>query len=163
LLGRDYLERIVLDKGDHDGWFYECTRIKLPDKDEEINKVENIPYIRIPLHYQIFVHRDTLRRVLQLKLKTVIVVPVLNPDGTHKSFTRTVSWQNSYGPKESWNYISANHCQKNSSINLYDLVAIHRYEQQYKMNPVGGLAGFGKRRKQSRRKQIRRKRQTPRK
>ena len=159
LLSRDFLESIVSDEGDHGSWFYECTGPELDNGDKPMNKFGNTPYILIPLHYQIFVQRDTLRRVLQLHLKTVKVVPVLNPDGTHKSFTHSISWANSHAPISRRNFVSASHCQNNSNIDIYDLVAIHRVHP-YKMEPVGGLAGYGKKKRS---KQLRRKRQTRRK
>jgi hypothetical protein len=100
--------------------------------------------------------------VLQLNLKTVKVVPVLNPDGTHKTIKHTISWPNAYLPERERNYISANHCQKNSNINIYDLVATHRVHP-YKMKPVGGLAGYGKKQLNSKRHARRSKRQARRK
>lgn len=101
--------------------------------------------------------------MIQLNLKTVIVEPILNPDGTPKSFSHSISWANSHAPVERRNFVSASHCQKNSNIDIYDLVAIHRVHP-YKMEPVGGLAGYGKKKRSKQiRKQIRRKRQTRRK
>ena len=162
LLSRDYLESIVSDKGDRGSWFYECTGRLLDNGNKRLGEYSNTPYILIPLHYQIFVHRDTLRRVLQLNLKTVKVVPVLNPDGTHKSFSHSISWSNAYGPEDRRNFISASHCQQNSNINIYDLVTIHKVHP-YKMEPVGGLAGYGKKQLHSKRHARRSKRHARRK
>jgi hypothetical protein len=119
---KEYINQILNNKNDN--WFYECNGSFIDDtNDRSMNSFINFPYLKIPISSEglnAFIPVTQIKALLNQDNKIYYIVPKLE-DGVQKMITHTVSWQNSYGPPQYRNFVSANHCQSGSSILVYDL------------------------------------------
>lgn len=118
---KDYLTQFISNKNDN--WFYECNGRLLECGSRSMSFI-NYPYLKIFINddgLTGFVPLIQVQKILQSNYKIYYINPMLDRDGTQKMITHTATWQNSYGPIESINYLSANHCQAGSNILVYNL------------------------------------------
>ena len=124
---KSYLRSFLENKDDN--WFYECTGPFIRDRngiltnDRSMNSFGNTAYIKIPINsygLNCFIPKVQIEKILLSSHKVYYINPMLE-NGIQKMITHSVSWQNSYGPRNRRNFVSANHCQSRSGIIIYNI------------------------------------------
>ena len=124
---KSYIRAFYEDKNNN--WFYECTGPFIRDRngiltnDRSMSSFGNTTYIKIPIDSSGltgFIPKVQIKKILLSSYKVYYINPMLE-NGIQKMITHSVSWQNSYGPRNRINFVSANHCQSGSSILIYTL------------------------------------------
>lgn len=119
---KSYIENIINDKNGN--WFYECTGSLIgTTNDKPMNQYGTDTYIKMPIDTTGFVGYIPLvqlRTLLRENNRIYYIYPLMDGD-LQKMLTHTIGWQNSYGPVQNRNIMSANHCQAGSNALIYTL------------------------------------------
>ena len=119
---KSYIRNILNNKNDN--WFYECNGPIIPGtNDRRMTSFVDFPYIKIPIDTDGltgFIPILKIQQILTSNKKVYYINPMLE-NGIQKMITHSVTWQNSLGPRNQMDLVSANHCQAGSSILVYTL------------------------------------------
>jgi len=130
----------------NDNWFYNCETMKNPniyqsDSPSVIKYKENRylykPYIKVPLSNGTFYFEYNYIYSLFMSKQQVFFVYPIYTYGTPKKqleITTTASYKNTnHGIQRGLaNYVSANHCQDDSNIRLYQIKTLKLDDKKYK-------------------------------
>jgi hypothetical protein len=119
---KSYIENIINDKNGN--WFYECTGNLIENtNDKPMAPFGTDTYIKMYIDdtgFVGYIPLVQLKTLLRENNRIYYIYPLMDGD-SQKMLTHTIGWQNSYGPVQNRNIMSANHCQSGSNALIYTL------------------------------------------
>jgi hypothetical protein len=121
-LDKNYIEYMVNNKNGN--WFYECTGNIIPGTNNKpMGQFGTEAYVKISHPQGLFnayIPLVQLKTLLRKDNRIYYIYPLMEGN-SHKKLTHTIGWQNSYGPSQNRNIVSAYHCQSGTEAPIYTL------------------------------------------